>query len=94
LVSELGISGFDLIKLDIEGAEKELLLYDNGQWLKHCTIFIIELHDHLAPGAGEALLNAVMSWGPFRVHISGEYLVFIRANEVAEYKLNAVQEEN
>jgi hypothetical protein len=88
LAAEQGLAGFDLVKLDIEGAEREILEHERGSWLKHCLVFIIELHDHMAPGAGVALINAVQQWGPFRVRIGGEYLVFIRVIDGEDLKLH------
>jgi FkbM family methyltransferase len=78
LARESGLSGFDLVKLDIEGAEREVLSSDEGAWLAKCNVFILELHDHMAPGAGRVLVKAIDKWGPFRMSIAGEYIVFVR----------------
>lgn len=78
LAAEHRIVGFDLVKLDIEGAEREVLQSDAASWLMHCRVFILELHDQLAPGAGMALIEAVRKCGPFQVRQIGEYLVFLR----------------
>lgn len=79
LAREHGVAGFDLVKLDIEGAEREVLQSSPEEWLKQCQIFILELHDQISPGAGSALIKAVEACGPFRVRQIGEYLVFLRS---------------
>jgi len=44
LASEQDIESFDLLKIDIEGAERELFLGDTD-WLRDVRNFCIELHD-------------------------------------------------
>jgi FkbM family methyltransferase len=87
LAREQGLEGFDLVKLDIEGAERELLLEERATWLKTCKIFLLELHDHIAPGAADALFAAVHRYGPFRMLPWGEYLVFVRTADAANFKI-------
>jgi FkbM family methyltransferase len=78
LMKEHKIQGFDLVKLDIEGAEREILQNSENEWLQHCKVLILELHDQLSPGAGMALVGAVSRWGQFQMRQAGEYLVFLR----------------
>ena len=56
-----GVEHIDLLKVDIEGAEKEL--FANGQFLKHVGCGIVELHNNHGL---EALERDVAKWG-FRV---------------------------
>jgi FkbM family methyltransferase len=86
LAQEFNLAGFDLVKLDIEGAEREILQSEPAAWLKHCRVFILELHDNLAPGAGTALWRAINECGPFRVNNIGEHLVFLRADLADELR--------
>jgi FkbM family methyltransferase len=61
ICQERGITHIDLLKLDIEGAEKDVLA--NGQFLKRVSCGIVELHNNYGL---EALKRDVSEWG-FRV---------------------------
>jgi FkbM family methyltransferase len=63
-----------LVKMDVEGAEAEILRGDVG-WLDRVDVLVIELHDRLAPGCGEALF-AALAGRRFRVEIMGANLAF------------------
>jgi FkbM family methyltransferase len=51
----------DILKLDIEGAEKEVFS-DCGKWLGDVRVLMIELHDHLKPGCSSAVYSAVSKY--------------------------------
>jgi FkbM family methyltransferase len=57
IISEYQLSEIDLIKLDIEGAEKELLT-NNTEWISCTGAIIIELHDRKKEGCSKAFLEA------------------------------------
>lgn len=67
----------DILKLDIEGAERELFGRGSAQWIDRVGVIIIELHDWILPGCSEALLNATkgLSWMRSRI---GENTILIR----------------
>tara|TARA_B100001057_G_C22794584_1_gene929063 strand:+ start:131 stop:976 length:846 start_codon:yes stop_codon:yes gene_type:complete len=72
-----------LIKIDIEGFEKDLFM-KNTQWMKYFDIIIIELHDWMLPGSNNSY-NFIKSINEistnninFDILISGENLVFIK----------------
>jgi FkbM family methyltransferase len=58
LMRELDIESIDLLKVDIEGSEKEL--FENCGWADSLQSLAIELHDHFRPGCSGAV-NAAMS---------------------------------
>jgi len=58
ICQERGIARIDLLKLGIEGAEKEVLA--NGRFLKWVRCGIVELHDNYEV---EALKRDVSAWG-------------------------------
>jgi hypothetical protein len=62
LLREQDLSRIDLLKVDIEGAERELFEGDTG-WLAVTRTVLIELHDHTRPGCEEAFLRAVRLHG-------------------------------
>jgi FkbM family methyltransferase len=53
LMSEMNIDSIDLLKVDIEGAEKEV--FEDCDWMQHVDCLIIELHDRLKPGCSAAV---------------------------------------
>lgn len=49
---------FDLVKLDIEGAERELFI-NNSAWIERIGCLLVELHDRMIPGCEDALNRAL-----------------------------------
>lgn len=68
--------GFDLVKLDIEGAEASVFRGALG-WLDHADLVGIELHETLAEGCSE-LVGAAFSPEDWLTARSGEYTIFRR----------------
>jgi hypothetical protein len=55
---ECGVDRIDLLKLDIEGSEKEVLS-DSDSWIRHVSAISMELHDRFIPGCSRAFFNAI-----------------------------------
>ncbi len=53
LMAEMNIDSIDLLKVDIEGAEKEV--FEDCDWMQHVGSMIIELHDRSNPGCSAAV---------------------------------------
>ena len=49
----------DLFKIDIEGAELELFSHDSEQWINKTGVIMVELHDAVRPGCGEAFFKSI-----------------------------------
>ncbi len=64
LLLEYGIQRFDLVKLDIEGAEKQLL---TGSWVDQTQVLVVELHDRFVAGCSRRFYQAIDSY-------DGDYL--------------------
>ena len=75
-----------LIKIDIEGYEKNLFI-DNYEWLDKFKIIIIELHDWMLPTEGnstnfvKALSDIMVKKTKRDLILSGENLISIRIDE-------------
>lgn len=54
-----GTQKIDILKLDVEGAEKELFEHDPA-WLANVGVLMIELHDRFKPGCSKALYSALV----------------------------------
>jgi FkbM family methyltransferase len=77
IMSELGISSIDLLKVDIEGAEKEVFT-DPRRWIDRVGTIAIELHPSMRPGCEQTVEQAT---GDFDVKWSaGETNYLTRAN--------------
>lgn len=78
LLDQAGIESIDVLKLDVEGAEKELFEDETaGRWIARTRALIVELHDRFKPGCTEAVTRALASY-KFRLTERGESLVFLR----------------
>jgi FkbM family methyltransferase len=56
LMRETGIPYIDLLKVDIEGAEKEV--FESCDWIERVRVIAIELHDRITPGCRAAAQTA------------------------------------
>lgn len=57
LMKDRGFDRIDILKIDIEGAEKEVF-EDSANWISHVGVVLAELHDDLKPGCGRAFAEA------------------------------------
>jgi FkbM family methyltransferase len=62
IVREKGWGRIDILKLDIEGAEKEVFSANSRPWLDITRILIIELHDRYRPGCTKAFFGALQEY--------------------------------
>jgi FkbM family methyltransferase len=56
LMRQTGIEAIDLLKVDIEGAEKEV--FESCTWIEKVRVIAIELHDRVRPGCATAVQRA------------------------------------
>jgi FkbM family methyltransferase len=63
IIRECGFERIDLLKLDIEGAEKEIFDTDDLDWMNRTHTIMVELHDRFRPGCEAAFLNAARRFG-------------------------------
>jgi FkbM family methyltransferase len=79
ILSEYGVSGIDILKLDIEGSEKEVLSH-SASWMPRVELLTVELHDRIVSGCSAAHDQATV--GMRRVGQNGEKVISVR-NDVA-----------
>lgn len=78
ILAESGFDEIDLIKIDIEGAEKEVFSApDVDDWLSKVKVLVIELHDRMKKGCSRAFFTA-MSKYDWHFELRGENLIFMR----------------
>ena len=71
----------DLLKIDIEGTEKNIFETGFEKWLPHTKVFFVETHDRMKKGCSQAVFNAVSHYN-FSCSIAGENFLFIN-NDLA-----------
>jgi FkbM family methyltransferase len=83
LLKESNLDKIDILKLDIEGSEKQIFLEGYEEWLPKVDVIIIELHDFLIEGCSDALYSAINidDWVEYK---KGEKVVLIRKYLVHE----------
>ncbi len=58
LIQLSGFPRIDILKLDIEGAEREIFATDPQTWLPLVRLMTVELHDRIKPGCTESFQHA------------------------------------
>ncbi len=64
----------DILKMDIEGSEKQVLLEGDTSWISHVQTLFAELHDDIHSGITEEITRKFA--GNFSIRKVGEYHVF------------------
>ena len=59
IVHEFNLAHVDVLKLDIESAEKQLFMDNYREWLSKTRVVIIELHDWMIEGCSKPFFSAI-----------------------------------
>ena len=66
----------DIVKIDIEGAEKELFDSNFERWIPRTKCIIIELHDRMKKGCSKSFFKTISQYN-FSCELRGENLILI-----------------
>lgn len=66
----------DILKIDIEGAEKEIFSH-NCDWIDKVDILVIELHDRFREGCSESFYSAIKKYN-FKISQRGENIILFK----------------
>jgi FkbM family methyltransferase len=80
ILARSGHDKIDILKLDIEGAERELFCNGCEAWLPYVAMIIIELHDRFLPGCSRAVYSKLCQM-PFHQEIRGENLFILLGSD-------------
>ena len=80
LIRDHKIDKIDILKIDIEGSEKELFSNNYNEWLSITKVIIIELHDHLREGSSMSFFNALSKYNYSISHSGENILCFLNKN--------------
>ncbi|QEC66773.1 FkbM family methyltransferase [Panacibacter ginsenosidivorans] len=76
LLSNYDLPTIDILKIDIEGSEKEVFAEGYEPWLSKTKYLVIEVHDGLKKGCSKSVFKATSTFN-FSFKRSGENLVFV-----------------
>jgi FkbM family methyltransferase len=76
LMSECGLETIDLLKVDIEGAEREV--FADSDWMDMIGVILVELHDRLQPGCRDAVRKAAKGFASWE---KGEMTVLVHPKQ-------------
>lgn len=85
LMTDFGIQHIDLLKMDIEGSEKEVF-QDSESWIRHVGIIAIEIHDWMQSGCSDSVYAATADFEFKWKH--GETTYFARAGTAPHSQLS------
>ena len=74
----------DILKIDIEGSEKEIFESGYEEWLSLTKIIIVETHDRYKKGSSKSVLSTISNYN-FSLELSAENLVFYNNNLINPY---------
>jgi FkbM family methyltransferase len=80
ILAKSGHSTIDILKIDIEGAERDLFCDGCEEWLPRVKMIVIELHDCFVPGCSRAFYSKLCKV-PFRQEIRGENVFVLLGSE-------------
>lgn len=75
IMEEMHWDHCDIVKLDVEGSEKEIFEDGYQNWLPKTALLIIELHDRMKKGCSRSVFTALNQYD-FSMEVAGENLVF------------------
>lgn len=74
LLKKLKWETVDIIKIDVEGAEKEIFR-ENLSWLRKTKYLIVETHDRFKPNATKVLFKALEDYD-YKMEVRNQNLLF------------------
>ncbi len=76
LMEQFSLDRIDILKMDIEGSEKELFQENYESWLPQTKILLIELHDFMKKGCATSMFKALGKYN-FSFSMKNENLVLV-----------------
>jgi FkbM family methyltransferase len=75
IIESYKLEYIDILKVDIEGSEKELFEAGQDEWLPYINTLIVETHDRFKKGTAKSIFSALVKYD-FNFSIKGENLLF------------------
>ena len=77
LLDQFGIERLDLMKVDVEGAERDIF-GSSEPWIHRVDAIVVELHDRFAPGCEEIFVRATGDFEVQRSYGVGGNIKYVR----------------
>jgi FkbM family methyltransferase len=87
LIEKYQLKKIDILKIDIEGSEKELFSGNYAAWLPLVRCIVIELHDWFKPGCASAFFKAISQY-EYSMSFKGENITIIFEDREQKLKTN------
>ncbi|OSZ82625.1 hypothetical protein CAP35_04990 [Chitinophagaceae bacterium IBVUCB1] len=71
IMQDYKLQTIDILKIDIEGSEKEVFSENEQLWLPKVKMLVTELHDRMKKGTANAFFNAINKY-EYRMEMNGE----------------------
>jgi len=91
IMKENHLEVIDILKIDIEGAEKEIFSSDYDYWMSKTKLIVIELHDRMKSGCSKAFFDALTHYN-FEIVIREEN-IFCFMKHICPLPISAITEE-
>ncbi|CAN5267447.1 hypothetical protein BH23BAC1_BH23BAC1_48030 [soil metagenome] len=59
IIEKFNLDTIDILKIDVEGSERDIFQENTEEWLPKVKILIVELHDHLRSGCSKSFFSAM-----------------------------------
>ncbi len=89
IIEQFKLEKIDILKIDIEGSEKELFSENFEAWLPYVKSIIIELHDWFRTGCGSSFFRAVSKYD-YTIAFKGENVIILFDQQSIPEKLSLV----
>ena len=77
IIEEYKLNEISILKLDIEGSEKEIFHNNSNTWLPKCKCVITELHDWLKPGTSSVFFKEMSNFD-WVTYVKGENIICLK----------------
>jgi FkbM family methyltransferase len=74
ILDDFQLDHIDILKIDIEGSEKEIFEKNFERWLPKTNMIVIELHENIKQGCSKALFKAVSNLN-YKISALGENFI-------------------
>ena len=78
IVSQFNMDEISILKLDIEGSEKEVFQHNSSDWLPKCGVVITELHDWMKAGTSKVFFTEMARY-EWNTYVKGENIICIKS---------------
>lgn len=89
IMEEYGLTHIDLLKLDIETAEKQVFSENYMTWLPKTKVLVVELHDWMTKGCSKPFFTAINeAFTSYSFYQKGENTIVINEDLVKAFHLD------